>query len=499
MIFPGGFIRLRNLKFRIYRGIFGVAEAVWSLCERERIVASRGSNVVFILTDDQGFWAAGCYGNPEIRTPNIDRIANTGVRFENFFVATPVCSPSRATFLTGRIASQHGVHDWIRGGNTGADAASYLADEVAYTNVLAEHGWSCGISGKWHLGNSTIPQHGFRHWFVHQRGGGRYNDAPMVRNGEPIDAPGYVTNVITEDALGFIDRHAGDDDPFYLSVHYTAPHSPWTGHPQDVVDSYDDCAFDSCPQEPRHPWAIGLTDQCLGDREMLKGYFAAVTAMDADVGRILDRLESHGIRNDTLVVFVSDNGFSCGHHGFWGKGNGTRPLNMYENSVKVPAVMSHPGRIPTGLVQPAMVSAYDFMPTLLEYLGLPLPEGRNLPGRSFLPALLGPGDSVRESVVVYDEYGPTRMVRTAEWKYIHRYPEGPNELYDLVNDPDERENLANDAAQTSRMTSMRAMMEDWFSTYADPEKDGRERGVSGGGQMRPLGGAWEDGAPAFGG
>ncbi len=457
----------------------------------------RKTNVVFILTDDQGVWAAGCYGNSEIRTPNIDRIANTGVRFQNFFVATPVCSPSRATFLTGRISSQHGVHDWISGGNVGEDAASYLEEEITYTDVLAENGWTCGISGKWHLGNSRIPQHGFAHWFVHQRGGGKYNDAPMVRDGRLIDAPGYVTNVITDDALAFIDRHAEGEDPFYLSVHYTAPHSPWTGHPRDVVDSYDDCAFDSCPQEPRHPWAIGLTDQCLGNRETLKGYFAAVTAMDADVGRILDRLEAHGIRDETLVVFVSDNGFSCGRHGFWGKGNGTRPLNMYENSVKVPAVMSHPGRIPEGLVQPAMVSAYDFMPTLLEYLELPLPEGRNLPGKSFLPELLGRDDSGRESVVVYDEYGPTRMVRTRDRKFILRHPDGPNELYDLVNDPDERTNRIGDAVHAPCVAEMRAMLEDWFATYADPEKDGRERGVTGSGQQRPLGREWENRGHAF--
>ena len=460
-------------------------------------MGSEKPNVVFILTDDQGVWAAGCYGNPEIRTPNIDRIANTGVRFESFFVATPVCSPSRATFLTGRISSQHGVHDWISGGNVGEDAASYLAEEVTYTDVLSEHGWTCGISGKWHLGNSRIPQHGFAHWFVHQRGGGKYNDAPMVRDGRLIDAPGYVTNVITDDALAFIDRHADDEDPFYLSVHYTAPHSPWTGHPRDVVDSYDNCTFDSCPQEPRHPWAIGLTDQCLGNREMLKGYFAAVTAMDADVGRILDRLEANCIREETLVVFVSDNGFSCGHHGFWGKGNGTRPLNMYENSIKVPAVMSHPGRIPEGLVQPAMVSAYDFMPTLLEYLDLPLPEGRNLPGKSFLPELLGRDDSGRESVVVYDEYGPTRMVRTREWKFIHRHPDGPNELYDLVNDPDERTNRIGEAVHAPRVAEMGAMLEDWFAIYASPEKDGRERGVTGSGQQRPLGGEWERHGDAF--
>ena len=292
-------------------------------------------NVLFILTDDQGVWAAGCYGNPEIRTPNLDRLAATGTRFENFFVATPVCSPSRATLLTGRIPSQHGVHDWIREGNVGPEAIRYLEGETCTTDLLARHGWTCGLSGKWHLGDSQIPQHGFSDWFVHQRGGGPYNDAPMVRNGQLVDEPGYVTDVITDEALRLLDRYAdaaASGAPFYLSVHYTAPHSPWTGHPQAIVDSYEDCPFDSCPQEPIHPWAISLTEQHLGSRESLKGYFAAVTAMDANVGRLLDRLEALGLRENTLVVFLSDNGFSCGQHGFWGKGNGTSPRNMYEYS-----------------------------------------------------------------------------------------------------------------------------------------------------------------------
>ena len=472
-------------------------------------MATSRPNVLCILTDDQGVWAAGCYGNGEIRTPHIDRIAETGVRFDRFFVATPVCSPSRATLLTGRIPSQHGVHDWIKGGNVGEGAASYLEGEIAYTDVLAAHGWRCGLSGKWHLGNSTLPQHGFSHWFTHQFGGGPYNDAPMVRNGVPVTEPGYVTNVITDDALAFIDRHANQDDPFYLGVHYTAPHSPWTGHPQDLVDSYDDCPFDSCPQEPVHPWAGGLTRECMGDRESLKGYFAAVTAMDLDVGRLLDRLDHHGIREDTLVVFLSDNGFSLGHHGFWGKGNGTNPLNMYENSILVPALVSQPGRLPVGAVQPAMISAYDFMPTLLSYLDLPVPWDRNLPGRNALdawmcrsaqPARSARGeapDSGRDHVVVFDEYGGTRMIRTESWKYVHRYPDGPNELYDLENDPDERANLADDAGYTGRRRALRGELEGWFERFVEPARDGRGRPVSGAGQLRPVGGEWDDDSPAF--
>lgn len=431
-------------------------------------------NIVLILSDDQGYWAAGCNGNSEIRTPNLDRLAREGVRFEHFFVATPVCSPSRATLLTGRIPSQHGIHEWIDRGNVGPEARAFTADEVAITDVLAAYGYHCGISGKWHLGDSLHPQHHFSFWFVHQKGGGPYTDAPMVRDGQLVTAPGYITDVITDEAIRFLDAQHRDRpaQPFYLSVHYTAPHSPWEGHPPDIVASYADCAFTSCPQEPRHPWAENLTDRCLGNRLMLQGYFAAVTAMDQNIGRLLDRLDALGMRQSTLVVFLSDNGFSCGHHGFWGKGNGTRPRNMYENSIRVPAIFCHPGRLPPGRTSRAMVSAYDLFPTLLDYLGLPLPDGRNLPGRSFVPVLRGEPGAGHEIITVYDEYGPVRMIRTREWKYVHRYPDGPHDLYDLVNDPDERRNLADELGQTRRRRELQGLLEDWFARYTEPAHNG---------------------------
>lgn len=440
-------------------------------------------NILFILSDDQGPWAAGCYGNREIRTPNLDRIAATGVRFEKFFVATPVCSPSRATFLTGLIPSQHGIHEWLYSGesegerknfNVGSDARRLLDHTTASTDVLAANGYRCAISGKWHLGDSLHPQHSFDHWFVHEKGGGPYNNAPMVRDGKLGIEPGYVTSVITDEALRFLEAHhrTRAAQPFYLSVHYTAPHSPWTGHPQEIVDSYDDCPFESCPQEPVHPWAGALTRGNMGKRESLKGYFAAVTAMDAQIGRLLDWLETNGLRQDTLVVFVSDNGFSCGQHGFWGKGNGTEPRNMYENSIRVPALFSQPGTLPEGHVSDAMVSAYDFMPTLLEYVGLPMPGDRPRPGRSFLRALRGETDSGRDEVVIYDEYGPVRMIRTREWKYVYRHPDGPNELFDLVGDPDERRNVVDDPAQAARGRELHARLEEWFARYVEAERDG---------------------------
>ncbi len=436
--------------------------------------ATRRPNVIFVLTDDQGPWAAGCYGNSEIRTPNIDRLAATGARFDSFYCSCPVCSPSRATYLTGRINSQHGIHQWIHEGNVGDTAVEYLKDEVAYTDVMAQHGYSCALSGKWHMGDSARVQHSFRpeYWYAHQFGGGPYHGAPMIRDGRLVNEPDYITDVITDEALTFLDRLTDDEAPFYLSVHYTAPHSPWTGHPQDIVDSYDDCPFDSCPQEPKHPWAISLTDNCLGNREMLKGYFAAVTAMDLNLGRIIDRVEELGLREDTLIVFAADNGFSCGHHGFWGKGNGTHPRNMYENSIRVPFLMSQPGRIEQGRAESAMVTAYDFMPTLLEYCDLPVPTTQNLPGKSFLPTLEGKPIDGQEQVVIFDEYGPVRMIRTEDWKYVYRHAHGPDDLFDLRSDPDERRNLAEDPEHADVKSELRRRLFDWFAQYAIPEKDG---------------------------
>lgn len=456
-------------------------------------------NLVFILSDDQGPWAMGCAGNGEIQTPTLDRLAASGIRFTNFFCTSPVCSPARASLLTGRMPSQHGVHDWIREGNVGEGTVEYLAGQLAYTDILAANGYTCGLSGKWHLGDSYRPQKGFTHWYAHEQGGGPYYNAPMIRNGKPERDPRYLTDLITDDALAFIDAQATDPQPFYLGVHYTSPHSPWVNnHPPEIVARYDECPFASCPQEPKHPWVKPdiLAEAWANPRENLKGYFAAVTAMDANIGRILDRLEALGLRENTLVFFVSDNGFSCGQHGIWGKGNGTFPQNMFDNSVKVPALMSHPKQIAQGVVCDALLSGYDFMPTLLDYLGYTHPAADQLPGRSFVPLLHGELGQPHEHIVVYDEYGPVRMVRTQEWKYVHRYPYGPHELYDLINDPKERHNLVEDAGYQAQRVAMKARLEEWFLHYTDPRRDGRVEPVTGQGQLTLAGPAGQ-GQPAF--
>ena len=444
-----------------------------------------------------------CAGNTDIHTPNLDRIASQGYRFENFFCASPVCSPARASLLTGRIPSAHGVQDWIRSGNLDRDGLKkeiredpyYLCEEkpiqylegmLTYTDVLKENGYTCALSGKWHLGDSMTPQHGFDKWFTIGRGGCYYNKADIVENGEISFENRYITNVITDKALSYLEEFRTQDNPFYLSVHYTAPHSPWEEdqHPGEYIEMYRDCGFTATPDLPVHPNQIPSAPSGTGEvrKSLLRGYYAAITAMDADVGRLLDKLEALGIAEDTIVMFMADNGMNMGHHGIWGKGNGTFPFNMYDTAVKVPFLVSWPGHYPSGVVCRRMCSQYDFFQTLLDMVGIrrQLPDG--LPGRSFADVFDGNTEKAG-AVVVYDEYGPTRMIRTEEWKYICRSPYGPDELYHLSEDPEENNNLSADPEYATLINRMYIQLTRWFYTYADPAMDASREGVTGYGQL----------------
>lgn len=468
-------------------------------------------NIVFILADDLGAWAMNCAGTPELHTPNLNRIAENGMRFENFFCASPVCSPARASLLTGTIPSCHGVHDWLRSGNLDARRfeqqgkenpyggyasedmpIQYLSGQTTYTDVLAQSGYTCALSGKWHLGDSLTPQHGFRHWYTLGKGGCFYYHPDVVEDGDITVRHGeYVTDLITDKAISMVDALAGEDNPFYLSVHYTAPHSPWGAehHPPECIARYEDCAFESIPDVPDHPdMTTGPVYGTPKRKENLRGYFAAITAMDAGIGRILDCLEEKGLADNTIVIFTADNGMSMGHHGIWGKGNGTFPMNMYDTTVKVPFILSYPGGIPQGEVCDSMASAYDIYPTLLDFAGLDATTAPRMPGKSLLPILRGgrkePGDG---AVVVFDEYGPVRMIRSHTHKYIHRYPYGPNEFYCLQDDPDENINHVQDPACRTLIYHMRREMELWFLNNTDPCLDGTREEVCGNGQLCSAG------------
>lgn len=469
-------------------------------------------NVVFVLTDDQGFWTLGCAGNREIRTPNIDALAESGVFCENFFCVSPVCSPARASLLTGRIPSQHGILDWLRTGNGGEDGepVEYLAGMKGYADYLTEAGYRCGMSGKWHMGGSGTPQKGFSHWYATLGGSGPYHDAQVYRDGKLTTEKRYLTEAIAQDALDFMGECVADRVPFLSLVNFTAPHSPMVDqHPREYVEYYTrQCTFADSPQDARHPWMpkhaidiqysqmlAGKERESVTVRDLIAGYYASIQAVDDQVGRIVAQLRRLGVLENTLILYSSDNGFSCGKHGIWGKGNATFPNNMYDTSVKVPAIFAMPGRIARGVRTDAMLSGYDILPTLLDFCGVENPDAKALPGRSFLRLLETGGEDGRDSVVVFDEYGPARMVRTKEWKYVHRYPYGPHELYDLVQDPDEYWNLLEEGRIlrhtpeeiSGKVLELRTYMESWFRRYTLPDRDGRHEPVSGRGQLRMLG------------
>ena len=214
-------------------------------------------NIVFILSDDQGNWAMNCAGNEEIITPNLNRIADTGMKFDHFFCASPVCSPARLSLFTGKIPSSHGVIDWIADGHCAyeeldqdlkdnfkletpaweylwpkdqlenARAIRFLDGHRTFTEALAENGYTCGISGKWHMGDAGKPQAGFTWWRTLAMGGDNYKYPVVLKDGSfSLLRDRYITRYITDNALEFLEEQKGAENPFYLSVHYTAPHAP---------------------------------------------------------------------------------------------------------------------------------------------------------------------------------------------------------------------------------------------------------------------------------
>lgn len=458
-------------------------------------------NIVFILADDMGAWALRCAGNTDIQTPNLDKLAAQGVRFDNFFCASPVCSPARASILTGTMPSCHGVLDWLDGGNVDAShpfaagkgafsnettPIQYLQQLTCYTELLSDAGYTCGLCGKWHLGDSLTPQKGFSDWYTIARGGCDYFKPEIVENGDIHTENGYVTDLIGQHAVDFLDKYAAQDAPFYLSVHFTAPHDPWEKdqHPKEFWDLYEGCSFTATPDLPLHPNQVHTCSYGTGERrkELLRGYYSAISAMDYQIGRIVSKLQDLGIWENTLLFFTSDNGMNLGQHGIWGKGNGTFPQNMYDSSVKVPFIAVSPNKFAQNAVCHEMFSHYDVFPTLCELTGLSCTAKQNLPGRSFAPWLVRPDIPQPAPIVIFDEYGPVRMIRYHDFKLVLRYPYGPHELYDLVNDPDEENNLYGQKQYEQRVLEMSKTMDAWFLQYSDKSFDARCEAVTGTGQ-----------------
>lgn len=436
-------------------------------------------NVVLILTDNHGAWTLGCYGNPDVRTPNIDRLAKEGVLFTRAFSNNAVCSPTRASLLTGLMPSQHGVHRYLGAGGAQVGPKAYYTLEEFETlpKVLTSAGYVAGLCGKWHLGDNVRPQPGFREWITMPHGNtpGFYGQE-VIEGGKIRREPTYLTDLWTDHAVRFIEQNR--KDPFFLLLTYNGPYGLGNSMKEQSHNRhaayYADKELPSFPRDTPHPWNFnyGSWTQDIGVR---RKYAAEISAIDDGVGRVMETLEKNGLRDNTIVLFLGDQGLAGGQSGFWGMGDHTRPLTAFDWTMWIPLIVSPRGRTAAGTRCERLVSTYDVMPSLLDYLGIPMPAGS--PGRSFAPALRGdPLNGWEDSV--YFEFENVRAVRTAEWKYIERIHESPNELYDLRKDPGERLNLYGQRGFEAITSQLRAKLTSFFERYADPKFDLWKGGTS---------------------
>jgi arylsulfatase A-like enzyme len=256
------------------------------------------------------------------------------------------------------------------------------------------------------------------------------------------------------------------DKPFYLLMPFYAPHTPYDFQPEEDRAPYNGAKFSCYPDDPMHPWQNAGLAVHHRNRKSMHSYSALISGVDRNVGRVLRKLQEMGVRDNTLIVFTADQGWNAGHHGMWGKGNGTVPYNLYDESNRIPLIWNQPGRIRPA-VRREMVSTYDYFPTILEYLNVRAPQPRGpLPGRSY--AGLFAGRNPRWNNRLYFEYGYLRGGRTENMKYIERTKEWPSELYDLETDPGEKQNRIDDPAYSKQLAGLRADMQKFFTRHGAP-------------------------------
>ncbi len=435
-------------------------------------------NVVFILTDDHRYDYMGFHPeSPDfLETPGLDRIAAEGVHIANAFVTTSLCSPSRASILTGQYSFRHGVVD---NSNEMPEGTPLVSEG------LQKAGYQTGYFGKWHIGHAhDDPQPGFDRWVSFQGQGVYYNPTLNI-DGERREHDGYITDLLTEYALDWMEE-IDRDRPFFVYLSHKAVHAEFEPSPRHE-GTYADADIPTPPsmknivrnyegkpdwvREQRNSWH-GV-DYMYHERddhpddleELITRYSEALMAVDENVARVLDYLVAEGLADETLVIYMGDNGFMLGEHGLIDK------RQAYEESMRVPMVAWAPGLIEPGTVIEENVINIDLAPTFLEIAGGSMPAGHTVDGRSFLPLLAGEDVEDRRSEFVYQYFWEdafpqtptTYAIRGDRYKYIYYHGVwDKNELYDLQTDPREMYNLIDVPEHQERIREMRNRMFEIF-------------------------------------
>lgn len=447
-----------------------------------------GPNVILIFTDNQQAATLGCYGNSEVHTPNIDRLAKEGMLFEKAFCANAFCSACRASALTGLLPSQHGVHSWIddRNMQNWPEGWHALSGLSTLPEALKERGYMTGLFGKYHLGDPTSPGTGWDSWVTMADGHVRsFYDNQIFDNGECYEQPGHSVDFFTEKALEFI---ASAERPYFAYIPFPAPYGHWPatgdGRRNRHAGLYDDCPMHSVPRLGLSAAAVrnydmvksgsgkGLDFSMLmrapNDLPTLRNYYSQITMIDDAVGRIAEAAP------DALLIFTTDHGLSLGHHGFWGHGGSTYPSNLHLAAHSIPLICRHDGHIAAASATPIHVSNVDIFATILDYVGAgPQPS---LPSRSFAGLLRGEEVADWGEDEVYSEQEETRVIRTPQWALFKRYdrqnaPDLHDELFNVVTDPGETVNLAADPGHAHIVADLSARIEAFFARHARRHAD----------------------------
>lgn len=392
--------------------------------------AAERPNILLMVSDDQGWWDVGVNGNPDIETPTLDRLAREGVNLTRFYAA-PVCSPTRAGLMTGRYALRTGVYNTRFGGN------SLRLSEMTLAEVLEKAGYRTGLFGKWHLGayeRYRPERRGFDVALTFSNGHHeRYNYPELRLNGKPVASRGHITDIFADSAAAFLKQPS--DQPFFAYVTFNTPHSPFY-----IDDEYI---------EPYLAKGLALREARI---------YGLVTHMDRAVERLLQAVDETGKRDDTLVIFISDNGGVSRHTRLWLRGGKGSP---FEGGLRVPAFFRWPGKIPAGKSTDAMASHLDILPTLCAVLGVEPPGDRKIDGKSLWPLLQkGTGESPHERLFhIWDRHRPTKergwSVTEPRWKLTY---EG---LYDLEADRSEKRDVADEHPEIA--ARLRKQFEAWLA------------------------------------
>ena len=485
-------------------------------------------NIIFIMTDDHTTQAMSCYGGNLIETPNMDRIADEGMRFDNCYATNALSGPSRACILTGKFSHKNGFTD---------NASTFDGSQLTFPKVMRENGYATGVVGKWHL--ISKPQ-GFDHWSIllGQNEQGNYFKPVFYENDTVVKEDGYVTDVITDKAIEFIDD-VHDEKPFMLMLHHKAPHRNWMPAPRhlgifnDTVFPEPETLFDDyvgrgeaarsqdmnientledewdlklltreeilagnnrlhdvyirMPEEVQHKWdsvyapriAEYRSGKLQGDelvrwkyQQYMRDYLATAMSVDESIGRVMEYLEEIGELDNTVIVYTSDQGFFLGEHGWFDK------RFMYEECLRMPFVIRYPKMIKAGSTSKAICMNVDFGPTFLDLAGIEVPS--EMQGRSFRKVLEKKGripSGWREAAYYhYYEYPAEHSVkrhygiRTSDCKLIHFYNDIDQwEMYDMTADPQEMRNVYDDPAYADKRTQMHRILEQVQQEYEDTD------------------------------